>query len=82
MKMPSFQDFSRNQSTYYAFATIIALITIFGFWRRSEEKQSITDQNNLKECMQHSKILENKIELLHEKIIVIVQKQNLKDSIK
>jgi hypothetical protein len=82
MKIPSFQDFKNDRATYYAFATILALITVFGLWQRSQEKQLINSNNELKECNLHSKILENKIEILHEKMIIIVQKQNLKDSIK
>jgi hypothetical protein len=75
MKLPSFEEFKNDRATYYAFATIIALITIFGLWQRNQEKQ-------LLDCQNHSQLLEAKVDLLHEKIIKIIDKNNLKDSIK
>ena len=82
MKMPSYQEFVRDRAMYYAFVTILALITIFGLWVRSQEKQFINNINELKECKEHSKVLESKIEFLHNKMLIIVQKESIKDSIK
>jgi hypothetical protein len=75
MKLPSFEEFKKDRATYYAFATIVALITIFALWQRDQEKRNI-------ECKNRTQILENKIEQLNERIINIISKSNLKDSIK
>ena len=75
MNLPSFAEFKRNQSSYYAFVTILALIFIFSLYKSSQEKQ-------LDQCNDEKKTLQIKVDLLQEKLLTIVQKQTIKDSIK
>lgn len=75
MNLPSFSEFKRNQNAYYAFATLLALILIFKLYKDSQEDQ-------LKLCNEEKVILQKKVDILQEKLLIIVQKQSIKDSLK
>lgn len=75
MNLPSFADFKKNQAAYYAFATILALIFIFRLYIKGQEDQ-------IKLCNDEKIIMQKKVDLLQEKLLIIVQKQSIKDSIK
>lgn len=82
MNLPSFAEFKKNQAAYYAFATILALIFIFSLWVKDSSKEDLRMVEALKECGRNNKNLEKKVDILNEKLLIIVQKQSIKDSIK
>lgn len=82
MNLPSFADFKRNQATYYAFATILALIFIFQLWLKNADREYDQMKESRANCEEKSKVLEQKVDILQEKLLIIVQKQTIKDSIK
>lgn len=82
MNLPSFAEFKKNQNAFYAFATILALIFIFQLWLKSADREYIATQESLKKCENNNKNLEKKVDILNEKLLSIVQKQQIKDSIK
>lgn len=75
MNLPSFAEFKKNQNAFYAFATILALIFIFKLLLNSHEQQ-------LKSCNDDKAELKKKVDTLQAKLLIIVQKQSIKDSIK
>lgn len=82
MNLPSFADFKKNQATYYAFATILALMFIFRLYIKGQDDQLASKELAVKQCINDRKILEKKVDVLQEKLLIIVQKQSIKDSIK
>lgn len=82
MNLPSFAEFKKNQNAFYAFATILALIFIFQLWLKSADREYTATQESLKKCEDNNKNLEKKVDILNEKLLSIVQKQQIKDSIK
>lgn len=82
MNLPSFAEFKKNQSSYYAFATILALIFIFSLWVSDRNEEDERKEIALKECAKERKEDALKVDKLQEKLLIIVQKQSIKDSIK
>lgn len=82
MNLPTFAEFKKNQNAFYAFATILALIFIFQLWLRNSDREYLATQDSLRRCEKNNKNLEKKVDILNEKLLSIVQKQQIKDSIK
>ena len=75
MNIPSFGEFKKNQNAFYAFITIIAVITLFKLLQKSQESQ-------LKACSDEKNELKLKVDTLQSKLLIIVQKESIKESIK
>lgn len=86
MNLPSFAEFKRNQNAFYAFATILALIFIFSLWVKDTNYEKKRLEQSLKDCAKDKKqsdsLQDKKVDELQEKLLIIVQKQSIKDSIK